>query len=91
MFGHENRLNLINDRSKSGSRSFGVVFSLQNSPPAYANSSLRACPRPTFRGQIHSKPRTGMDEAKDLSFEAKTKHLKMCHQSQGRLRGLHLW
>ena len=33
MFGHENRLNLINDRSKSGSRSFGVVFSLQNSPP----------------------------------------------------------
>ena len=33
IFGHKNLLNLIQDRSKSWSRSFDVVSSLQNSPP----------------------------------------------------------
>ena len=41
-FGQKNRLNLIKDRSKSRSRSFDVVSSLQNSPPPNANSWLRA-------------------------------------------------
>ena len=33
VFGHNNRLNLIEDRLKSGSIFFDVVSSLQNSPP----------------------------------------------------------
>ena len=41
-FGHKNRLNLNEDQPKSGSRSFDVVSSLQNSPPN-ANSWLRVC------------------------------------------------
>ena len=32
-FGQKNRLNLSEDRLKSGSRSFDVAHSLQNSPP----------------------------------------------------------
>ena len=42
-FGRKIRLYLIKDRLKSGSRSFDVFSSLQNSPPPNANFWLRAC------------------------------------------------
>ena len=42
-FGQKNRLNLSEDRSKCGSRSFDVVSSLQNSTPPTANFWLPAC------------------------------------------------
>ena len=45
-FGQKNRLNLIYDRLKPGSRSFDVVFSLQNSPLPHCKFLATRLPPP---------------------------------------------